>query len=72
MFQNFTRRSMLRLAGEGGLAVPGFAQRQRADPVPYAADCVKPARVALMHSEDRRKNMYDALKAIEELPPRLG
>jgi len=72
MQQNFSRRSLLRLAGAAGVAAPGFAQRSYPDPIPYAADYVKPARVSLIHGEDRRKNMYDALKAIEsDIGPKI-
>ena len=55
-----TRRNLFRVAAGAGLAARlGRAQA----PVPA---CDRRATVALIHGEERRKNVYDSLKAIEK------
>ncbi len=59
MRATFTRRHLFHLAAGAGIGA-GLGQSQ--PPVPVYT---RRARVALIHGEDRRKNAYEALKAIE-------
>jgi len=70
MKHDLTRRDWFRLgAAAFGAALPWTRAAQAQPPVP-AYD--KPARVALVHGDDRRKIVFEALKAIEpEIAPAL-
>ena len=73
MNHDFTRRCFLGLGAGLGLA-PRFAALkgfQRMSP-PLQLSYDKPATVSLIHGEERRKNVYEALKAIEdEIGPKI-
>ena len=69
----FSRRNFLHLAGAGALAgttgVKLFGQQQQippAVPAPTIYPYTKRATVSLVHGEVRRKNVYEALMAIDD------
>ena len=68
----FSRRNFLHLAGAGALAGTAgtrlFGQQQQippAVPAPTIYPYTKRATVSLIHGEDRRKNVHEALMAID-------
>ena len=80
MVKTFSRRNLLRIAAIGSVAPAVRAQQppgpQGAPSVPLPLPVVTPAAtrsvVSLVRGEDRRKNVYDALMAIDpELAPAL-
>lgn len=63
----FSRRNFMQIAGAGLLwsARPSTGQMAPPQPVPPVQVPVGRARVSLVQGEDRRKNVYDALVAID-------
>lgn len=64
-----SRRHFFRIAGASFLAYPSFLKAQQAPPT-SALEPVTPApgrsRVAVVHGDNRRKNAYEALMAIDD------
>lgn len=71
MIQHLSRRSILSLAAGAGVLAgrrAGFAQQQQAGAAPPEPSFAYPNRstVSLIHGDNRRKNVYESLVAIDE------